>query len=260
MIAQQEHDQIVDLLAKRVTVGLNGREATELESLLERTPAANATSFERVAAAVHVAVMPLCEPPPAHLRAKLEEDAGAFVGGRVLTPLRPKGVAPARRRVQWSWLATAAALLLAVSAWWPAIVSNSDPDFAKQRAALIASGAAVLPWTATEDPAAASAIGDVVWSDVSHTGFMRISMLSANEPTSFQYQLWIFDAERDERYPVDGGLFDVPAGVNEVIIPIRAKLPVANAVLFAVTVEAPGGAVVSSRERIVLLANVDASA
>ena len=39
------------------------------------------------------------------------------------------------------------------------------------------------------------------------------------------------------------------------IVPIRAKLPVSDAHLFAVTVEQPGGVVVSSRDRIVLLAN-----
>ena len=41
---------------------------------------------------------------------------------------------------------------------------------------------------------------------------MRFRGLAANNPTQIQYQLWMFDAERDERYPVDGGVFDVPAG------------------------------------------------
>ncbi len=41
---------------------------------------------------------------------------------------------------------------------------------------------------------------------------------------------------------------------GEVVVEIDAKLPVAEAALFAITVEAPGGVVVSSRERIALLA------
>jgi anti-sigma-K factor RskA len=51
-------------------------------------------------------------------------------------------------------------------------------------------------------------------------------------------------------------VFDIPAGVGEVIVPIRVRVPVADATLFAVTVEPAGGVVVSTRERIVLLAQV----
>jgi anti-sigma-K factor RskA len=123
-----------------------------------------------------------------------------------------------------------------------------------ERAALVAAGARHIDWKATEDPAATGATGDVVWDPRTQRGFMRIVGLAANEPTRLQYQLWIFDRERDQRYPVDGGVFDIPAGGGEVIVPIRARLPVGDATLFAVTVEAAGGVVVSSRERIVLLA------
>jgi anti-sigma-K factor RskA len=112
----------------------------------------------------------------------------------------------------------------------------------------------VQSWTATDDPTATAAAGDIVWDEATQQGYMRFTALSVNDPDEFQYQLWIFDAERDERYPIDGGVFDVPAGGGEIIVPISAKLPVSQAVLFAVTVEAPGGVVVSSRERIALLA------
>ena len=83
---------------------------------------------------------------------------------------------------------------------------------------------------------------------------LAFSGLAANDSSQIQYQLWIFDAGRDDRYPVDGGGFDVPAGVDEVVVPIQAKLPVGEVALFAVTVEKPGGVVVSSRERIAVLA------
>ena len=75
----------------------------------------------------------------------------------------------------------------------------------------------------------------------------------ANDPTKTQYQLWIFDKTRDDRFPVDGGVFDVGAD-GEVIVKISPKLFVNEPVLFAVTVEAPGGVVVSKRERIVVTA------
>jgi hypothetical protein len=41
---------------------------------------------------------------------------------------------------------------------------------------------------------------------------------------------------------------------GEVVVPIAAKLHVDHATLFAVTVERPGGVVVSKRERVVVTA------
>jgi hypothetical protein len=114
-----------------------------------------------------------------------------------------------------------------------------------------------LDWTATEDPAAAGATGDVVWSTADQAGVMRFAGLEPNDPSVFQYQLWIFDATRDERFPVDGGVFDVPAGGGDVLVPIRAKIDVREPTLFAITVEPPGGVVVSERERIVLVASLE---
>jgi anti-sigma-K factor RskA len=87
--------------------------------------------------------------------------------------------------------------------------------------------------------------GDVVWSDSEQAGYMRLSGLVANNADSAQYQLWIVDPDRDER-PVDGGVFDVPAGVDEVIIPIDSKLDISAPAAFAITLEQPGGVVVSA--------------
>lgn len=83
---------------------------------------------------------------------------------------------------------------------------------------------------------------------------MRFQGLKANDPKRYQYQLWIFDEARDARYPVDGGVFDV-AGA-ETIVPIVAKVRVNQPTLFAITIEPPGGVVVSKREHIVLTAAV----
>ncbi len=60
------------------------------------------------------------------------------------------------------------------------------------------------------------------------------------------------------RYPIDGGVFDIPAGATEVVIPINARLAVNDPAMFAVTIERPGGVVVSAREHIVALAKVAA--
>jgi hypothetical protein len=100
--------------------------------------------------------------------------------------------------------------------------------------------------------------GDVVWSDARQEGYLRFRGLPANDPKRYQYQLWIFDAGRDERFPVDGGVFDIArvTADGDVIVPIRAKLPVGRPGLFAVTRERPGGVVVSDRKEIACLAKV----
>ena len=145
----------------------------------------------------------------------------------------------------------------ALLGWWPRLSSTLETTVEEQRARLIEEpGTLAQDWTATEDPAAQGASGEIIWSTSEQRGFMRIRGLAANEPTREQYQLWIFDRNRDERYPVDGGVFDIPAGAEEVLVPIDAKLPFEEPYLFAVTVEPPGGVVVSSRERIVLVAEV----
>ena len=84
--------------------------------------------------------------------------------------------------------------------------------------------------------------------------FLRLYGFVANDPSRSRYQVWIYDAARDERYPVDGGIFDVPAGRDEVIVPVHPALPVSRAEAFAVTLERAGGAVVSAREKVVAYA------
>jgi hypothetical protein len=58
---------------------------------------------------------------------------------------------------------------------------------------------------------------------------------------------------------VDGGVFDVTpqaTASGDVIVPFRAKLPVGKAAAFVVTMEQPGGVVVSKQERVLALAKV----
>jgi anti-sigma-K factor RskA len=129
------------------------------------------------------------------------------------------------------------------------------PTPAEERAALLAKTDSLkVTLGATKDPAAKGVSGDVVWDPVTQQGFLRFVGLPQNDPKVHQYQLWIFDATRDQRYPVDGGVFDIPANASEVVIPIHARLPVQNAKAFAVTLEKSGGVVVSGREHILVLA------
>lgn len=177
------------------------------------------------------------------------------------TPNPAPDIAPPSR---WSWAGWAVAAVMAAIAFGPladrsapepetADVASSTSAFAEVAAF---DDAVVASWAAGPDETGAGATGEVVWSAARQEGVMRFRGLAANDPTAFQYQLWIFDAERDERFPVDGGVFDIPADTDEVEVAIQARLPVGEATLFAVTVEEPGGVVVSTRERIATLAEL----
>lgn len=171
---------------------------------------------------------------------------------------------------RWSgWMAAAAVLALWIgSARWAAIrtpartsdafvvVARPSARVRQLRDSLLRHDPAAtrVAWSATSDSAATGATGDVVWSARAQAGAMRFAGLRPNDRARWQYQLWIFDKRRDQRFPVDGGVFNIPEGVDEVLVPIAARVPVGEAVLFAVTVEKAGGVVVSSRERIALLA------
>ena len=99
---------------------------------------------------------------------------------------------------------------------------------------------------------AAGATGEMVWSGSSQRGFLSVRGLAEVDPARGTYQLWIFDAERDARYPVDGGIFGVTDAAQPTIVPIHPTLRVRKPSLFAVTLEPPGGVVVSDRKRIML--------
>jgi anti-sigma-K factor RskA len=165
------------------------------------------------------------------------------------------------------WFAAAASVLIALAGWWPRLQTGDEAaietpivsTLQQERERLLAQqGIVQRTWQTTQDPAASGVTGDVVWDPQSQEGYLRFRGLQANNSNELQYQLWIFDGSRDERFPIDGGVFDIPSGQSEVIIPITAKLQVRDPAMFAVTIEKPGGSVVSSRDRIVVLAPVAA--
>ncbi len=181
---------------------------------------------------------------------------------------------PLRAVAAWSgWLAAAAAIVLLVqdratapgsAVPTPAVASATSDTMRGQalsrdalfRDSLLAADSSVVrvAWKATADSASTGAGGDIVWSPTRQAGVMRITGLAPNDRRRAQYQLWIFDKSRDQRYPVDGGVFDIAAGATESYVRIDPRVPVGHAVMFAITVEPPGGVVVSTRERIALLA------
>ncbi len=269
---EMEDERVGELLMQRATGALSAPEADALAQALAKLPPGEVARWERAAAelaAAFAAADPaMREAMPAPLADRIIGSGEAMVRSqpratpRNVTPI----IAPRSNVLAWTgWLAAAAALAL----WFAAPraaerdattpVAVAPPRSAtpsQLRDSLLTADSATerLAWTATKDSSALGASGDVVWSGRAQRGVMRIAGLQANDRARWQYQLWIFDKTRDQKYPVDGGVFDMPAGKSEVYVPIDARVPVGDAVMFAVTVEHAGGVVVSTRERIALLA------
>lgn len=247
-------DRLMELLAGRALGDLTSAEAGELERLLAATPAASADldDFERAVGATTHALLAArgLQPMPADVKARVGARLQAHVASeatRTGTPSPRIERGGSRSHAGW-WLA-AAALVLAVVGWWPRIAPS---DSTVEPADWI-----VAQWSPGPDPLGASVSGEVRWSNAAQAGRMTFTGLAQNDPKQAQYQLWIFDKAQSEATPVDGGVFDVDAS-GTVTIPIDAKLKVETPYLFAITVEKPGGVVVSSRERLALVAPVKA--
>ena len=288
----QPDEAMIDLLVKQVVEGLSPAELRELDALDSAVASSFTRDFEKAAAAVSLAGALHHEPLPGELEQRLQRAAAQFSvapASRTLADnvvaLTPRTVAPATlaasraRGSMAGWLAAAACLVLAVFFWartpqptapltvnvtppvLPPVrvtpVVPAPPSDAVLRDELLARADSIkVTLGTTKDPAAAGVSADVVWDPVTQKGFLHVVGLAANDPRIRQYQAWIFDKERDARYPVDAGVFDIAANATEVVIPIHADVPVRSAAAFAVTVEKAGGTVVSARDHVVALGKV----
>jgi Anti-sigma-K factor rskA len=262
---QKEPDEaMLDLLIKQATEGLSPEEQRELDVLDNEVASAYARDLEHAAAAISIAGTGQPEPMPAALRSRIEAQLNAAMaaadapsGGS--STVRAIGRAPRPpARSTAGWWAAAACLVLAALGWLraPPLLHGpgAAPTPAQQREALLARpGTLQIQLETTAEPAAAGAKADVVWDPRTQQGVARFVGLKPNDPAQHQYQLWIFDGDRDQRYPVDGGVFNVPPNADQVVVPIHAELPVHAAKAFAVTIEKPGGVVVSGREHVVAI-------
>jgi hypothetical protein len=284
----QPDEALVDLLIKQVTEGLSPAEQRALDVMDSAAASDYLRQLEHATAAITLAAATDAEPLPTALAQRLvtqanEHFATSASAGKVVGLDSARGAAASRestlaanRGGAYGWLAAAACLVLAIFGWVrspsppaapmaqqpppptaivpPVAQPVTPPTAAEERAALLAKADTLkAALGATKDPAAAGVTGDVVWDPATQRGFLHFSGLAANDPAVHQYQIWIFDGARDKRFPVDGGVFDIPANTSDVVIPIRAALMVHKPAAFAVTVEKPGGVVVSGREHVVVL-------
>lgn len=248
MTPRERADRFAELDAARALGDLSPEELAEWQQLVDEHGFEPDGDLDFLVAGLESALNPAREAPSAALRQRLEAEAANFAGEP--TPPAAAEVVPFWRNAALGWAVAAGfAILFVVQATRP----EPRPDApAEARAALLDdTGAVRLDFAGVADFAGLS--GDVVWSDADQTGYLRFEGLPANDPSVAQYQLWIVDPERDQR-PVDGGVFDIPAGTGEVIVPIRATLPVEKPVAFVITVEKPGGVVVSAQETVAAIA------
>jgi len=206
---------------------------------------------------------------PRRLRRRLEARAESWIQGE---KLQDSASESGRHQQSLSnspttgWIAAVACLLLAVIGWWPRLVSvaqdashgisplQSEVEKRRQHL-LVAGGPSLGRWSwAHESGLPAGVEGEVVWHGELQQGYLTLSGLAPSTGTGHQYQLWIFDGARDDRYPVDGGVFDVPEGADTVTVPVRPALRISRPAAFAVTLERSGGVVVSDRSHLMALA------
>lgn len=254
----------LELLAGRVLGDLSVEESEQVESILadKQSSADILEDLERAAAGIQLAVyQPVEDPMPQSLRDRLSAEGLRIVSPeQTVQPSRAVELSSdggnANRREWFAWLCAAAAFLVAIGLW-RAEPTPGEKTAAVLRAELLSTADSLIrvDWSAGKTPFEETVTGDVVWDASSQTGFMRFENMPVNDPSVEQYQLWIIDPARDDE-PIDGGVFDITES-GEVIVEIDAKLNVIDPAAFAITIEKPGGVVVSTQERLPLLAAVE---
>jgi hypothetical protein len=152
-----------------------------------------------------------------------------------------------------TYVSAIAALSMLVIAVW-LYMHRDDPPDADDIQAQLEAADDTLEWTfrAEQDEAVGEgAQGRVLWSPELQQGVMIVSGLAANDASESQYQVWIRDSQR-EGPPVPGAVFDVED--DEVQVAFDAGLVIGEPSAFLITVERPGGVVVSTQDRVVMVA------
>ena len=261
-------ERFVDLAIQRATIGLSQPEQLEFEDLVHSPENQfEAECYDLTAAALDLSFAGRKrDSMPREVQDQLLLAAGKFFGtdqplpAAVVQHGAPVEVSTRRavnrfsRREAIALTVTAACLMLMLSGWNPL---GSKLQTASERMQQFTSSPPAdlveVNWIPNEAP---NARGKVVWSNSRQEGYMEFAGMPENDPSQTQYQLWIFDTDKNQKFPVDGGVFDIDSA-ETVVVPIKANIPVSKAVQFAVTLEKPGGVVVSEREHIPVLAVLD---
>lgn len=288
-----QRERLELLYAMEAVGGLSDAEAAELEELRSLYPDIDGTSFQLAAAAMDLAFATegqstTTERLPDALRNSILTDAqdvhswqrnGAAKSAATKSVATERvqaevgvdhatdesfasAVGPsARSGTSLNWLGWICALAASIALVIVSIPqgdeqANSAPTSAESlRLALLErSDTQLVQWTQGPTPFSDTVTGNVAWNQRDQRGFMLFEGMPINDPTVEQYQLWIIDPKRDQ-HPIDGGVFDV-SDPKRAVVAIDAKLKVVDPQAFAITIEKPGGVVVSDQSRLPLLASV----
>lgn len=276
---EKDREKLIELLSDQVIFGLDEKESAELERLKRLFPDWGKDSFESVATAISLSKLPAGESMPEHLREKIAAQAEIFFSqdeeiveeSGATPPMSERTIietSPAKT-FGWNWLGWAVAVValvaLGLNIWFMQAQPTTDlaknptptvtptPTLNEQLNQLLASGDSIkASFTPKEFE---SFKGDVVWSNSEQKGFIRVKNLPINDKTKETYQMWIVDAAQGLKTPVSGGTFDVNEN-GEIIIPIDPDVLVKDPKAVAITVEKPGGVVVSKQEKVAGIAEI----
>jgi len=198
-------------------------------------------SDEYVNALIDQAVTSSVDEMPAALKQTVVQEGEAFLRTRSLDTENTK--AQTQQRKWWlqpvlAW--SVAALSLGLSVFMLTQSTSSVPQLDQLVDTLSVNPE--LSWKDLGESGYANVRGFVKWDNERQLGYMVIDGVPENNPSLSQYQLWIVDPDRDQ-HPVDAGVFDLVAGTNRILI--DPKLQIIEPKAFAVTLEKPGGVVVS---------------
>lgn len=250
------------LLADRTLQGADAAENAAIRCLMQHHTDVDVEAMDRAAAALQLALEgESLEAMPAGLLNNLTVQAAAITPApetsapaeRVVTPSPAPSPKPGSSRqgiLAWTgWLVAAVAFLFTVMPSRSSLLSVNE---LKQRGALVVAG---VPGPHGKP----NFQGEIIWDSQTQQGYMKLTGFDVNNPLQKQYQLWIFDDRKfTETTPIDGGVFNVTSS-GEVLIPIKPNIKVGQAGMFAITVEPPGGVIVSKRDPLIFLAKVPAN-
>jgi hypothetical protein len=284
---EENQELFFDLLTKKAVYGLDDVEQQQFDALDPEAAEIEFRSLEKTAAAISMVGIETDEPLPAHLSSRIAANADRFVGAAeaetasAWSQTRSRTIEsndvftdePTRSWFSWfGWAVAAAACVALIANLWLTrlqpnidVAGNQPPangqtslTTAELRDEMLHAATDVIQaaWAVGNVKGITQLVGDVVWSDQRQAGYMRFRGLPVNNAGRETYQIWIFDKTRDPNHPIDGGTFDVSAD-GEIVIPINPKLKAQKPEMFAVTVEKPGGVVVSTQEKVAATAKIE---
>ena len=245
MNQENSFDRFEELDAGRAFGDLSSEEFNEWQQLAPQFLNSQEVSFDYLLTELELDKTS-STPLPSSLSEKLGETTHQFISGDN-NESEDQKVTPFVNWLGWG-IAACLAVLLLLGPSEPKVVTVAE----KFEVLKESSGSMRLEFAPASDPYA-KVEGEVIWNDERQEGYMSLINLAANNPKENQYQLWIVDPERDE-LPVDGGVFDIPEGVDKALIPIKNALEVDKPTLFVITLEQPGGVVKSKQEVVVAIA------